>query len=207
MTRYKVKVEHDGAPGAGFDQATTKTVQDADPSTSTSTSSTPAINTSNSTADVASGGRRVEAAGDAAAVGSGVDSGFANPTLAQVVLVPANEASAYTTKPDVADGEQQQEGRRTLVKIRGLKPATRYQIQVAWSFLWVSIVVERARRGGTQTHTNASSSQGYCLTRFFGGGRRIPCHHGMSLSREYSKPAHQKLRVKKKHPPGTCGQV
>eukprot|EP00903_Cladosiphon_okamuranus_P009997 g9482.t1 len=102
VTRYKVKVEYDDgarAAGAGADRALT-TAPDPDPAT----------------ADIDTG------------VGEeGADSnGFAHPTLAQVVVVPAR----LSARPTSADGEQGRR-RRTFVTIRGLKPRTRYRLQVA----------------------------------------------------------------------------
>eukprot|EP00752_Nemacystus_decipiens_P005688 g5148.t1 len=114
ITRYKVRVEHDGAPGAGVRQAM---APDTDPSTASA---------------VTGGG--AGAAGDAtAAVSAGEDGGFAGPTLAQVVLVPARQVSALSTTADGTEGEQHGigQGRRAFVTIRGLKPTTRYRVQVA----------------------------------------------------------------------------
>lgn len=136
VTRYKVKVEHDGAraAGAGFDQALTSAPDLDDPSTG----------------DVAAGGG-IEAAGDA----SGVDGGradsscFANPTLAHVVLVPARGVSARPTSANVANGEQGRP-RRIFVTMRGLKPSRRYRVQVyqLLACTWVSRSRTRGERGG-----------------------------------------------------------
>lgn len=198
VTRYKVRVEHDGAAGTGFDHRAVTTAPDTDPST-----------TSN-TADTATGERRVEAAGDGAvAVDTDEDSGFADPTLAQVVLVPARcGLSAHpATLDDTADREQQQQGRprprprRTLVAIRGLKPTTRYRVQVGGSFglsVGFGTLNEEGEGALALARNTFTCSSRWCIYRWektcFEEEGGNPHLTWIELSREYSITAHQDLR-------------
>ncbi|CAN0425027.1 unnamed protein product, partial [Ectocarpus sp. 12 AP-2014] len=119
VTRYKVKVEH---PGDSSNQATqAPDITDAANINNASNNTT----TSNIPLDVdgAEGAEDARAPPAADPDAGGDDSSFADPTLSKVVLVP----SAGETNSASEGGRQ----KRTLVTVRGLRPATRYRVKVA----------------------------------------------------------------------------
>ncbi|CAM9487355.1 unnamed protein product, partial [Ectocarpus sp. 4 AP-2014] len=119
VTRYKVKVEQ---PGDSSNQAAqAPDVIDAANTNNASSSTT----TSNIPLNVhgVEGAENARARPAADPDAGGDDSSFASPTLSKVVLVP----SAGETNSASEGGRQ----KRTIVTVRGLRPATRYRVKVA----------------------------------------------------------------------------
>jgi len=185
VTRYKVKVEHDGArpaadgdPGQVVPAAPEIDTTEGAPTNSTSTS-TKKNNTANTSITATAAGKQDEGGEEAAGVSAaaaataaatstvvevGDSSGFANPTLAQLVLVPAREAPIQRATSAAGEGdslEQQGRRRRTLVTVRGLKPRTRYRILVRSVF--GRDLQQQERRPGVCSHD--TSSRGLLLWR------------------------------------------
>ncbi|CAM9769278.1 unnamed protein product, partial [Ectocarpus sp. 12 AP-2014] len=119
VTRYKVKVEH---PGDSSNQAA-QAPDITDVANTNSASNTTTISNIPLDVDGAEGAEnaRVPPAADPDAGGD--DSSFANPTLSKVVLVPSEGGTN-----SASEGGRQ---KRTLVTVRGLRPATRYRVKVA----------------------------------------------------------------------------
>lgn len=118
VTRYKVKVEH---PGDSSNQVTqTPDITDAANTNDTTTTSNIPLDV-----DGVEGAENASAPPAADPDAGGDDSSFANPTLSKVVLVP----SAGETNSASEGGRQ----KRTLVTVRGLRPATRYRVKVCLS--------------------------------------------------------------------------
>ncbi len=184
MTRYKVKVEHDGAwpaaadgdPGHLVPEAPETDNNDRDSTTATSINKgkrmpfTPTTSAAGKQAEGAAGeaeggGAAAAAAAAAAEAEVGNPSGFANPTLAQLVLVPAREASAQIATPAVEGGGppgQQGRQRRTLVTVRGLKPRERYRVLVRGGLVGERLV-QRQGEGGLSLPRCGIHSRGLSL--------------------------------------------
>lgn len=162
VTRYKVRVEHAGA-AAG---SSGKQLIVATPGTSNSADTTNDTNAAEGNVDTR--GEVTDINTDTNAntdANANVDnSGFvASPAqIARMVLVPAREtprpaALQSTAKDVVAEGGQRQ---RTLVTVRGLKPATAYRVQVGRVCLWV-LFRKRATRRCQRRRWNERPPQSY----------------------------------------------